>query len=67
MLLDRFETGRPDPQELPLDLVAYCEYEHCLQPIYFSETCWDVDGGKFCSSVCVAKHVGGNKITAGEE
>ncbi|WP_144029079.1 hypothetical protein [Paenibacillus rigui] len=67
MELGRFEVGRSDPQSLPLDHAATCEYEHCLQPIYYSEPCWNLDGEKFCSAVCVAKHFGANKITAGQE
>jgi len=62
MILDLAHNGRPDPQDKPLDMVAYCACG-CGEAIYFGdEGIWRYDGDYFASAECFARWSGARRM-----
>ena len=66
--LDRFAYGLPDPQQQPIDLVADCANEDCMQEIFLGDhAIIDDDDNYYCCEQCYVRATGARYIKAGLE
>lgn len=63
MNLDRFEVGRPDPQEA--EVMDYCVNPRCGGEIYEGQTAVRYGSGLCCDMKCFADAIGAVTIIVG--
>ncbi|MGX4583336.1 hypothetical protein [Paenibacillus chitinolyticus] len=64
MNLDRFEVGRPDPQEA--EVLEYCANPNCGGEIYEGQSVVRYGSDLCCDMKCFANAIGAVTIVAGE-